>query len=394
MIEIIITLLIGLIIGLIAGLTPGLHPNTLIPMMLPLALIISPLSFGILAVSVSISSNFFEFIKTIYFSAPDEGSIMAAQPAHELLLDGRGLEAIKLLGIGALGAVFLTSIIMLPLYFIIPLVYSYVKGYVPILLILISIHFILREKKRMGWAALIFVVSGVIGLIVLRNNLMNEPLLAILTGFYGASILTENIGKNTQIPGQLRKVVVDIDKKTAIKGIIKAILATSIITIVPAVGPSQASLIANEASKTKNKREYLITIGGVNTADVIYSIIALITINKARSGMIELVKQNTQLIMNEYLILILCTIITGIISYFLLIKIAGTINKKISSINYSKFSMITLVFIGILVTVINGFLGLLVFGICTIIGRITNKKKINKSHMLASLVIPTISYYL
>jgi TctA family transporter len=87
-------------------------------------------------------------------------------------------------------------------------------------------------------------------------------------------------------------------------------------------------------------------------------------------------------------------VVIGIISYYLVIKMAGLINKKISSINYSRFSLITLTFIGILVTVINGWIGLLIFVICTILGRIAIKKKINKSHLLASLVIPTISYYL
>ncbi len=394
MIEIITVLLIGLIIGIITGFIPGLHPNTLIPIILPLALLMEPLSFAVLAVSVSITSQFFEFIKTIYFGAPDEGSIMATQPAHELLLEGRGLEAVKLLCIGALGAIFLTSTAMMPLILIIPIIYSHVKNYVPMMLVLISIHFILREKNRIGWALLVFIASGITGFVVLRNNLMNEPLLAMLTGFFGASILIKNVGKGVQVPEQLQRIIVDIDKKTIMSGVIKALAATSIITIIPAVGPSQASLIANEVSKVKNKREYLITIGGINTADVIYSLIALITINKARSGMIELIKQNTALVLTDYLILIICIIITGIISYFLVIETAKRINKKISRINYSKFSLIILLFIGTLVTIINGILGLIVFMICTCIGIIANKKRINKSHLLASLVVPTISYYI
>ncbi len=394
MIEVLLAPLIGLAIGAIAGLVPGLHPNTLIPIIAGLSSVIDPLGFGVLAVSIGIASNFFEFIKTTYFSVPDEGSVLAAQPVHELLLEGRGLEAVRLLCTGALGAVFIASIVLLPLYYVIPIIYTYVKGYVPMILALISAHFILREKKRIGWAALVFSMAGLVGFVVLKNDLMSEPLLSMLAGFYGASALIDNVGKDVQIPGQLRKVAVDADKKMIFGGVAKAIFAGSIITVVPAVGPAQASLLANEASKLKDKREYLVTIGGVNTADVIYSLIALMTINKARSGLLELVKKNAGFEISGYLIMILSAVIVGITSYFLVIKAAKAINKKISRVDYSKFSVCVLVFMCILVAVINGIVGLLVFAICAYIGRITIKKKVNKSHLLACLVVPTISYYL
>lgn len=393
MIELITSLLIGLGIGILTGLVPGLHPNTLIPIITPLVLMMNPLSFAGLVISTSISSNFFEFIKTIYFGVPDEGSVLASQPAHELLLNGRGLEAIKLLSIGALIAILMTSLLITPLIFVIPIIYGYVKPYVPMLLVLISLHFILRERERIGWAVIVFFASGIIGLVVLNNNLMNEPLLAMLCGFFGASTLIDNVGKGVEVPSQLQKIVTEVDKKTVISGGLKAVLAASIITFIPAVGPAQASLIANEASKMKNKKEYLITIGGVNTADVIYSVIALITINKARSGMVELIKEYLKLSMTEYFILILCIIGVGVVSYFLVQKFAKLINKGISKINYGKLSLIILIFLTALVTVINGFFGLITFIACTLIGRLANKKNLNKSHLLACMVLPTLSYY-
>lgn len=390
-IELVTGVLIGLGLGLITGLMPGLHPNTIIPIIILIGGLFDPLVLAAMIVSIAITANFFEFIKSVYLSVPDEGCALA--PSHELLMNGRGQEAIELMSKGALGSMLIAGSIIIPLSALLKWLYPLVKPYIAIVLVLISLHFILREKRKIGWALIIFLLSGVLGLVLLTNDIVNDPLMCMFTGFFGASFLIQNIGKNLKLPNQLRRLVVEIDRKSLLKGFLKGVMASSIITFIPAIGPAQSSLLASETSKKKDEKEYLVTIGGVNTCDVVFSLTALFVINKSRSGVIEIIKQTQSMDLAKFLILVLIAVSVSLLVYKLTLIASKIISKRISNINYSKYSLVALGLITTLVLALNGLIGLFIFALSTIIGLITNKKKVNRSHMLGSLVLPTLTYY-
>lgn len=392
MIETIIAITAGLLIGIITGVTPGLHPNTLIPLLIIFSGI-NPLSFAIMLITILVSANFFEFIKTTYLSSPDEGNALSLRYAQKLLLEGRGAEAVKLLSIGALGATLITAIITPLIINLIPEAYKIIEDYIGLILILLSTHLILNEEKNIGQAIKIFTLAGILGLITLRTEIINQPLLPLLTGFYGLSNMIKNLQQQENIPTQMNKIITEVSKKTKIKGIIKAVMSSSIITFIPAIGPSQASTISNQLVNTRNEKEKLITLGGVNTGDVLFSITALFAINKARSGIIEQI--NSEVITNNnYLTLILTTIITAIISYWLLNKTTKQISKRISKIDYTKLNITLIGFIIIVVTIINGWIGLIILTASTLIGMLANEYGVNQNHLMAALIVPTIIYYI
>jgi len=389
----IIAITAGLIIGIIAGIMPGLHPNTLIPLTLLLFSTLEPLSFAVLLVAMIISANFFEFIKTTYLSSPDPGNALSLRYAQKLLLEGRGAEAVKLLSIGALGATLVTAIITPLLLGMIPNVYKTIEDYIAIALIILSTHLILNEGINIGRATIIFTLAGILGMLVLRTEIINQPLLPLLTGFYGTSNIIKNIQKQENIPPQMTKVVTDVSRKTKVKGILKAVMSSSIITFIPAIGPSQAAVVSNEVVKTRNEKEKLITLGGVNTGDILFSITALFTINKARSGVIEQISQEV-LTQNNHLILILVSVIIAITCYWLVNKTTHNISKKISKMNYTKINIGLLIFITIIVALLSGWIGLIVLATSTLIGLKANEYNVNQNHLMASIIIPTIIYYL
>lgn len=322
---------------------------------------------------------------------PSEGNQLSLKYTQKLLLDGRGLEAIKLLSIGALGATLVCAIITPLIINLIPQVYEIIEQYLAIILIILSINMILKEGENIGNAVIIFVLASLLGILVLRTEILKEPLLALLTGLYGASSMIINIAHEEDLPAQMNKVVVEIDKKTTIKGVMKSVMSSSLITFVPAIGPSQAAFISNELVKTRNEKEKLITLGGVNTGDILFSITALFAINKARSGVIQQINLTGY---SNYLILILASIITAIISYVLVNKTANKISKKISKINYKKLNIALLIFISALIVLINGLLGMLVMITAMLLGILARKKNVNPTHLMAALITPTIIYYL
>jgi putative membrane protein len=364
---------------------------------MPLVLVtttqLNPLSMAVLLVTLIISTNYFEFIKTTYLSTPDEDNALSLRYAQKLLQQGRGLEAIKLLSLGALGATLITAMITPLIISQIPIVYEAVEDFIAVALITLSAHLILKEGSHIGKALKIFTFASVLGVLTLRTEIINQPLLPLLTGFYGASNIIMNLQKQENIPSQMSKVVTEVDHKTTFKGMVKAALSSSIITFIPAIGPSQASIISNELVKTRSEKEKLITLGGVNTGDVIFSITALFAINKARSGVIEQISSEV-INQNNYLILLLTAVITAVICYKLVNKTANSISKRISNIDYTKLNIGLLGLIIMMVLLINGPTGLLILTTSTIIGLKAIEDKVNQSHLMAALIVPTIIYYL
>jgi putative membrane protein len=364
---------------------------------MPLVLIVfsgtDPLVFAAMLVVLIISANYFEFIKTTYLSSPDEGSSLSLKYAQQLLMDGRGAEAIKLLSLGALGATLVAAIIMPLIMNSLPAAYKIIEDYIGLALVLLSLHMILKEGEQIGKTIIIFALSGILGVLVLRTQLINQPLLPLLVGLYSTSNIINNIKQKNEVPTQMKKVVTDVSPKTTIKGIMKAVMSSSIITFLPAIGPSQASIISNELVKPSDEKEKLITLGGVNTGDILFSITALFTINKARSGTIQQISSSV-LNNNNYLVLILIAVITAISCYWLVNKTANKISNKISKINYTKLNIGLLAFITIIVLMISGWIGLLILTTATLIGIKSKESGVNQNHLMAAVIIPTIMYYL
>lgn len=394
MLSIIIGTILGTFVGIATGIVPGLHINMIATLLLFFSsfIIEIPLFWMCFIIAMAVSHNFFDFIPSIFLGAPEEGNSLAALPGHRFLLEGRGLEAIKLVSIGCLGGVII-SLVLFPVFSILlPFLYENFKSYTRVLLFFISIHLILREKnpKKIGYAFLVWVLSGVLGLIVLKTNMLKFPLLPLLSGLFGLSLVVTSIAKKTKIPGQIEKIVVEIKRKSVLKGILKGGFSSLILGFIPALGPSQASLLSSELSKKETEKDFLISIGAVNTSDVLMSVIALFTINKARSGAVKVIKDLFLIGGYEIFILFVCALASGIISYFLIKKMSVLFCRKISKINYSKLNYIVLFLISGFAFALNSFLGLLVLLVSCLIGIIAEKAEIKKSHLMAVLVFPVL----
>ena len=140
MFEIILVILfalLGTFLGVLTGLIPGLHVNNIAVIMLSIApaLLVSlmflnqfgipevfiPLLLAITIVSMSIAHTFLDFIPSTFLGAPEGETALSVLPAHSMLLEGRGYEAVMLSAIGSLGGVIISFIFLIPFRFIIEL---------------------------------------------------------------------------------------------------------------------------------------------------------------------------------------------------------------------------------------------------------------------------------
>lgn len=393
MIDLIFGVFLGVSLGIIVGITPGLHPNIVSSGILVYSgylVGVSNLLLGSALITMAVSSNFFEFLKTMFLSVPDESNVMSNHPIHQLLLEQKGLEVIELIALGCLGSV-LIALLLLPLglYFV-PLIYNNIRNFVPFILLFIGLHLTFTDKQIIKSLA-IFLTSGILGIYVFNLEL-NDPFLPMLTGLFGLGMILNNLDE--KIPGQFHSIARTFEKRDLIKSMGLGFLSAGILSFIPAIGPAQASLISEEMKKgkTRDKRSIIVSVAGVNTGDVFFSLIALKTISKARSGVLVVMSEilDINLIFNE---LLLSLFLGSLISYFLFIKIGKKMVFKIDKLNLKKTYFFVIFLVSIFVYLVNGNTGLWVLFLSSMLGLLTNKWKIRNSQTMGALIIPTLLFY-
>jgi putative membrane protein len=402
----IIAIMLGLFAGTMTGLTPGIHINLVAIITLSVSTFIlsitSPIVLIIFITSMAITHTFMDFIPSIFLGAPDEDSFLSILPGHKLLLRGRGYYAIIFTLYGSLTAL-LIIILFTPIFlFLLPKFYPSIQKIMPFILITVSLFLISSEKNKKLWALFIFLIAGFLGIATLNINI-KEPLLPLLTGLFGSSNLIIAIKQKTKIPEQritsLRNI--KLSKDSISRATLASIIASPFTAFLPGLGASQAALIGRSFLNIKDQREFLFLLGAINTIVMGLSFIALYSINKTRTGAAATISQIIpELTLNNLTIILLVIIISGLLSFILTINISKIIAKNIHKISYNKLSAIILLIIISIVLIFSGptlegkVITLLIFLTSTSLGIFTISKNIKRMHLMGSLIIPTIIFYL
>ncbi|MCL5730225.1 MAG: tripartite tricarboxylate transporter permease [Candidatus Pacearchaeota archaeon] len=392
LIELILFMLLGILAGTITGLTPGIHINLVGALLVGISATIlsavNPFFLVIFIAAMAITHTFVDFIPSIFLGCPDSETQLSVLPGHEMLREGKGYEAVMLSAQGGIIASIILMIIAIPLSLLVPKVYSPINSIMPIILILTSAILIFGENKRIS-ALFVFAVSGILGLCVLNMNI-KEPLLPLLSGLFGSSMLVTSIRTKVKLPPQQ----ITKSKEKVLRPIIGSIIASPLCGFLPGLGSGQAAILGNSLLKTERKG-FLILVGATNILVMGISFISIYAISKTRTGAAAAIHQIIGTLSWQMLAVILvCVLITGIISFFLVKFLAEILSQKIAGVNYSLLSIMTLVFLTIIVVVFSGFLGLIVLAISTITGIYCNQLNVRKTEMMGCLLVPTIILYL
>lgn len=395
--EIIISCTIGITLGTITGLTPGIHINLvsiiLLKFIAVLLLYFNPLSLAVIIVSMGITHSFLDSIPAIYLGAPDSDTVLNVLPGHKLLLQGKGYEAVKLTLIGSLMSLITVTLFIPILLQLTPIIFEYIEPYIGYILLTSSILMILREEKKL-LAFHQFLITGILGIIVLSLPL-KQPLLPMLSGLFGTSGLLISMFDKVVIPKQIISETIQISKKNKLKAIFASSFAGTLTGIFPGLGAAQAAIIGSSITGHIGNYTFLILVGGVNTANFLFSLVTFYTLQKSRNGAVLVVSQIINTItIKELIILIATALLAGSIATLLALKIAKVFSKVITKINYQYLCISIILTITLISFLFSGPLGLVILIISTIIGTLPPKLGIGRNHSMGCLLIPVILYFL
>lgn len=409
MIEYILAIFLGIITGVISGITPGLHVNTIGIILFSISDEIlnytSDLSLCTFLVSMSISHAMMEFIPSLVLGIPEEDSILTVQPGHKLLFKGKGKKAIRLVSLGGYFSIVFLILLMPLLMIILPLVYNTLKNYIGIILLitLVILMFFFNSKEKRLKNILMLLLSGILGLFVLNSNFGNNlGLLILLSGLFSVSNLLYSVNSKSKIPPQNKdkNVVFNSEfKKSAVAGSISG----CVLGLLPGFGPAQGSVIAQSMTMNRNisSEEFLITNGGVNISDTLFSLISVYLINNPRSAIsvyISNIMPNITLLHVVFFIFVSLTSVS--VATVICLKLGDYLIENIEGIDYKKlnYSVIIVITLIILVFTISSNDNICYGALCYItsisLGLIVNSLDLNKSSLMGVLIVPSIITYL
>lgn len=432
-----LSILIGFILGIISGLIPGIHTNTFALILVAISPILQKFGFDILHIAIiilanSITHTFLDIIPSIFLGAPEGDTALTVLPGHSLLLDGRGIEAVRLSALGSSGSVFLSLLLLIPLIFLFNNFYLIISSYIGWILVSIAIIMISLEKgeyiegqgslvplKYKFYAIILFFLSGFLGILSFNRESLVNPiinlkticivaeirdsgivLMPLFSGLFGASMLITSLLTHSEIPPQIEEEF-ELPINRTLRGIISGSLAGAMVAWLPGVTSTIASVLArltirdriNEMELEYNNKEIIVSISGANTANAIYSLIALYIINKTRSGaMVALKSIGINLNASLVLLFIIIIVIVSILSYFATIYFGKISGELLQKFNYSKLCLGVLIGLTAIVILFTGWFGFIIFLIAIPIGMIPSYAKIRRVHAMGVLLLPLILY--
>ncbi len=398
MIELLLFAFAGIILGVIAGIVPGLHVNTVALMMLGLAAAFHPLPLAVAVITMAISTTFFDFIPSTLLGAPDPATSLSVLPGHRMLMAGRGIEAIYLTMLGGLCAIIFASLLFPLMLILLPSFYGMVQGYIAWLLIGMSAFCVLSERgiKAKAWSCVVLLLSGALGLLALNSYAFKDALFPMFTGLFGTSTLLLSLKDSGKIPKQELKPRPP-PKKLLLSGVFKGLFSGALVGTLPAMGAAQATVLTQQmtGSRSGKEKEYLVSMGAINTIVALFSLVSLYTISKARSGAAVVV--GTLLPgfgFPDMLVMLGAALLSAGISALLLMRTARWFMRTMSGISYPAVSKAILAFLAALVLVLTGLPGLLLLSVSTAIGLLAPLSGTKRSTTMGCLMVPLIIFYM
>ncbi|MEM2121661.1 MAG: tripartite tricarboxylate transporter permease [Candidatus Woesearchaeota archaeon] len=396
--EFLIAIFVGILSGIITGLIPGIHVN------LASILFFEILSNGslnfdnnalfvVVAISAMMSTHIFiDNIPSMFLGAPDEGTSLNVLPGHRLLLNGNSLVGIESVVFGSLASMIL-GVLLLPLLFVLlKFFYTFSKPFTPVILIFISIVIILSEKDNnlRFWSFFVFLLSGILGFFTLRMPFLRQPLLPLLSGFFGISILLESFFSKPYIPKQNYKVEFKINPLSFVAGFFSGALTA----IFPTITSSIAAIFGKSVLKKTSEIDFLNIVGSVNASNIFLTTIFLLITGKARNGALVVISKIVVLNLTTTLIIISAILFSSGIASLLCLKISKIFSRIISRIDYAMVSLAMIVFISIVIIIFSGFLGFIIMIVSSSIGFFSQSLNVKRIVLMGCLIFPVLLNYL
>ncbi|WP_330632395.1 tripartite tricarboxylate transporter permease [Halocatena halophila] len=388
--------LAGCLGGCLSGLIPGIHANTIAFVLAGIApdLPGPPVCVGAAVLATGVVHTFLDIAPALALGVPDPSMAATALPGHRLVLAGRGKEALLLSALGSASAVAVAAVLAVPLTWLVSSVLPVFESNRRFAFALIILALLATESMPFGTAGglLSVVSSGGLGLLVLPLDptgivSVGGVLMPLFAGLFGAPVLLESLGGHGYGPQQQAEISLS-PRAVGGFGIIGS-LCGAVVGYVPGVSSAVAATLALVAVPRRyGSRGFIVTTSGVNTANCIFALFALVALGEPRTGvLVALGRTNAPIQLG----LLACTIGIGAAFGFVAVVTVGPAYLDvIGSIEQTLLTLVVLFVLCLLTLILTGGVGVVIFLVSAIIGLVPGRFHVKRAHLMGVLLVPLL----
>lgn len=372
----------GICLGVVSGLTPGLHVNTLallvaasVPL-LPGGTDPALVGAAILAVGV-----------------PDAAMAVTTLPGHRLVLAGRGREALRLSALGS-GAASLAALLLgWPVTVAMRRVVPFLDVHLPVVLAVVACALLAGEpttRRRVG-GVLALAASGAVGALVLDARLSaplgdGDVLLPVFSGLFGLPVLLTAFRGRGVPPQEGPEIPVprSLVGVAAVAGTVSGALVSYVSGVSSAVAAT-LSLSLLPSSEAPD-RAFVVATSGVNTANTIFALYALVAFREAHTGvLVALNRAGSPL----DLPLLLASVAVAAAAGFVLVPAVGDYYlRAVGRVDNRRLCVGVALLVAALSWLLAGWFGVAVLVGCALVGLVPLAFGARRVHLMGVLFVP------
>jgi putative membrane protein len=383
----------GIGLGNISGLTPGIHANTFALLLAAVAPAVPgpPRFVGAAMLAAGVVHTFLDVVPALALGVPDPSMAPSALPGHRLMLRGRGREALRLSALGSGLAVCFAIPLALPITWLMERAYPTISANLSLVLTAVIVLLVTTEptpRSRLG-AAVAVAGSGALGVLVLDvqpGGLVDVGgmLMPIFTGLFGAPILVEALS-GEGFPEQADAVVTTGPGLVAMIALLGT-LSGAVVGYLPAISSAIAATGALVAIPRSGPRAFLVATSGVNTANAVFALFALLALGNPRTGVLVALDSAGVPIA---LPLLLAAVAIGAAAGFVLVTVLGDrYLSVVGRVNHTRLCLGVIAALVGLVALFAGARGLAVFGGAAVVGLIPARLGARRASLMGVLLVP------
>jgi putative membrane protein len=384
---------LGVALGTASGLCPGLHVNNLALLLAAVAPAIPgpPHLVGATLLAAGVVHSFLDVVPTLALGVPDASMAVTALPGHRLVIAGRGREALRLSALGSGAAVALAAPLALPVTRAMTAAYPMVRAHLSLVLGAVAVFLVATEPTRRAAAGGVagLALSGLLGLWALPRTptgvLPAGDLLApLFAGLFGAPVLLAAMDGGG-VPPQ-GGAAVTLRRRTVGLAATAGSLAGAVVAYVPGVSSAIAATVALVGLPDSGDREFLVATSGVNTANTVFALFALVALGSPRTGL--LVALDRAAVPLNLPLLLLAVAVGACAGVCLLLVVGDRYLAAVRSRDQRRVSVAVLVLLAAFAVLFAGPVGLATFVVATAVGLVPPRTGARRVHLMGVLLVP------
>ncbi|MFB6110881.1 MAG: tripartite tricarboxylate transporter permease [Halodesulfurarchaeum sp.] len=384
----------GVVLGTVSGLTPGLHVNTLAILLASIAPQIpaAPHLVGAALLAAGVVHSFLDIVPTLAIGVPDAAMAISALPGHRLVLGGRGREALRLSALGSGGAILTAVVLGLPITWLMIRVAPVLIDHIGVVLTGVALLLVLTEhstRARFG-GVLATLTSGALGVLTLdieTGGLLpgGDMLLPLLSGLFGVPVLVL-AAQGAGIPPQSGTTLA-LNPRSMGKWSLLGAVSGAVVAYVPGVSAAVAAVVAFVGLPGEaDDRGFIVTISGVNTANTVFALYALIALGAPRTGVL-VAFERAKLPPNLPLLLV-AILLAAAVALVLVPTVGDRYLDLVGNLNSMRLSLGVGVLLVLLSGVFTGPVGVLVLAVASLVGLLPIHFQSRRVHLMGVLFVP------